>query len=107
MDGVINVWDLISMSVRVSCRHDVNTFYLLAIAHYLKDGVTQAQFIPYSPFLITTSVDRTMRQWDVRTAEMQQIWFGHQETILTLAIATDGALITGSDDGTSLVFRQP
>jgi WD40 repeat protein len=56
---------------------------------------------------VTASADRTVRLWDGRSGHCERVWRGHQETVLDFAISCDGnTIVTGSDDGVSLVFRR-
>ncbi|KAJ3277779.1 hypothetical protein HK104_002979 [Borealophlyctis nickersoniae] len=91
VDGTISIWDITSMRLRHTLRHD--------------DAVTKIVWHATSPFLTSVSTDRTVRLWDARTGECLKLWRGHLEAILDVAVTRDGGkIVTGSDDGTVLVF---
>lgn len=70
-----------------------------------QDAVTQLRWHATEPFFTSVSADRTVRVWDARTGECLKVFRGHHETILDFAISTDGrTIVTGSDDGSALVF---
>lgn len=53
----------------------------------------------------SSSVDRTIRQWDARTGQCMQTWRGHQDVVLGFAATLDGGrVVTCGDDGVCLVF---
>lgn len=72
------------------------------------DAVTHLEWSPIGePFLFSSSVDKTIRLWDVRSAQCLQTWKGHSDAVLTFSVSTDGGtIVTGSDDHTSLVFKR-
>ncbi|KAJ1908608.1 60S ribosomal subunit assembly or modification protein [Tieghemiomyces parasiticus] len=91
VDGTINLWDAQNHRLRQTIRHD--------------DAVTKLQWHTNSPLLTTASTDRTVRLWDARTGQCERKWSGHQDAILDFALSPDGhTVVTGSDDGCSLVF---
>ncbi|KAJ3093068.1 hypothetical protein HK102_010973 [Quaeritorhiza haematococci] len=91
VDGSLNIWDLTTLRLRHTCRHD--------------DAVTRIKFHESSPLLTSVSVDRTVRLWDTRTGNSEKIWKGHQDSILDFAQTHDGSIVvTGGDDGVALVF---
>ena len=86
--------DLTNGQVRVTCAHD--------------DAVTHVEWLPTGePFVISSSVDKTLKMWDVRNAQCMQTWKGHSDAALTFAVTEDGGtIISGSDDHTCLVFKR-
>jgi WD40 repeat protein len=91
VDGVIHVIDTTTMKLRFSVNHD--------------EAVTKLKWSPINPHLISSSVDGSLKVWDVRTGELVRTLKGHQNAILDFDIRPDGAVaVTGSDDGVSLVF---
>ncbi|KND05172.1 uncharacterized protein SPPG_00839 [Spizellomyces punctatus DAOM BR117] len=91
VDGTISIWDVTGLRLRQSVRHE--------------DAVTQLRWHSSEPIFASASADRTVKVWDARTGECLKTFRGHQETILDFAMTRDGrTIITGSDDGTSLVF---
>lgn len=81
------------MQTRLILRHD--------------DGATQMQFLANSPFLLSTSVDRTLRLWDARNGQCMHVYQGHQDMILSLACSPNQRIVTGGEDGVALVFPWP
>lgn len=74
---------------------------------YLQDAVSSLALHPPQTHLVTTSsVDRTLKTWDLRTGNLLKTHTGHDDTIHTVAVSSDGrTLISGSDDGTARVFE--
>lgn len=93
LDKNVNVWDLNTLQLRLSCAHD--------------DGVTRMQWHPKeAPLLISSSKDRTLRMWDCRSGTCVTTWKGHTNTILDFDISADCTRIaTGADDQSSLIFK--
>ncbi|KAJ3123080.1 hypothetical protein HK098_002229 [Nowakowskiella sp. JEL0407] len=91
VDGSICLWDLTTMRIRHTCRHD--------------DAVTKVVWHPTQPLLFSSSLDKTVKLWDARTGECLKVWKGHQDAVLDIAVSADGQkVVSGSDDGTLLVF---
>ncbi|TIB35213.1 hypothetical protein E3P86_02699 [Wallemia ichthyophaga] len=91
-DGVINVIDLTTMRVR-------NTITI-------EEPVTVLEFQKQSPFFTVGSVDHKVRIFDARTGTLCKELEGHSEPVLSIAVSSDGSrIISGSDDGTALVFE--
>ncbi|KAJ1332132.1 hypothetical protein BSLG_008951 [Batrachochytrium salamandrivorans] len=92
IDGKINIWDTTTMRLRHTLKHD--------------DAVIKLQWHKSSPFFTSCSSDSTVRSWDGRSGECTKIWRGHQAPILDFSVRSDGnVIVTGSDDGTALVFQ--
>ncbi|KAJ3262276.1 hypothetical protein HK103_002689 [Boothiomyces macroporosus] len=91
VDGKLQVWDYQSMKQRFTGTHD--------------EAITKVSFTPDGTKLVSASVDGTLKVWDVRTGELLRTLKGHQNTVLDFDIRKDGEIVvTGSDDGTSMVF---
>jgi WD40 repeat protein len=57
------------------------------------------------PVCFSSSVDGTVKLWDIRTGCCEKTFYGHNGPILDFDISKDGSVVvTGSDDGSSLVF---
>ncbi|KAI9297963.1 WD40 repeat-like protein [Neoconidiobolus thromboides FSU 785] len=92
VDGTINIWDFTTMRLRQTLNHD--------------DSVIKIQWQKASPYLFSISVDQSVRLWDARNGQLVKQWNGHTDSILSFAISNQGdKVITGSDDGCSLVFK--
>ncbi|KAK9474571.1 WD40-repeat-containing domain protein [Dipodascopsis tothii] len=73
---------------------------------HVDEPVTKVQFVQNSPILVGSSMDGTVRKWDARTGD--EIWkgTGHSSGVLDFAISADGhTIVTASDEGVSLVFK--
>ncbi|KAJ2867774.1 60S ribosomal subunit assembly or modification protein [Coemansia erecta] len=91
VDGTLSIWDISSMRLRTTLKHD--------------DSVTRLLWHNESPLLTSASVDGSVRTWDARTGECVRVWKGHQDAILDLAMTSDGkTVVTASDDTCCLVF---
>ncbi|KAI7863342.1 WD40-repeat-containing domain protein [Spinellus fusiger] len=91
VDGTISVWDVQSHRLRHTLRHD--------------DAIVKVTFVRNSPYLISCSVDKNVLLWDVRTGECKKKWQGHRDTVLDVAVSSDGTtIVSASDDGHCLVF---
>ena len=70
-----------------------------------KEPITVLEFQKQSPFFTVGSVDHKVRVFDARTGTQVKEFEGHSEPILSVAVSSDGSrIISGSDDGTALVF---
>lgn len=93
IDGSIAMYDVPSMKLRSMVRHE--------------DAVVALHFETGTPFLFSCSTDRTVRKWDVRTSQQEQLWRGHQDAILCMAVTKGGKkVVTAGDDKTALVFGE-
>ncbi|KAJ2788915.1 60S ribosomal subunit assembly or modification protein [Coemansia guatemalensis] len=93
VDGSLSIWDINTLRLRTTLKHD--------------DSVTQLIWHENSPLLTSTSMDCTVRMWDSRTGDCVRVWKGHQEGIMDFSLSKDGkTIVTASDDGCCLVFAQ-
>ena len=92
IDGRIYLYDTQSFRLRNTLSHD--------------DAVT-AIVLPEGSFELTsTSIDKTVRRWDIRTGREIARRTGHQDAIVGgLALSKDGKkVVTGGDDTVALVW---
>jgi len=92
VDSRIYLYDTQSFRLRNSLSHD--------------DAVTAIVLPTGSVELTSTSIDRTVRRWDIRTGLEIARRTGHQDAIVGgLAISKDGkTVVTGGDDTVALVW---
>jgi len=92
VDGRIYLFDTQSYRLRSSLSHD--------------DVVTAIVLPPGSFELTSTSIDKTVRRWDIRTGQEIARRTGHQDAIISgIAISKDGKrVVTGGDDTVALVW---
>jgi len=92
VDGRIYLYDTQSFRLRNSLSHD--------------DAVTAIVLPVGSVELTSTSIDRTVRRWDIRTGLEIARRTGHQDAIVGgLAMSKDGKIVvTGGDDTDALVW---
>lgn len=70
-----------------------------------EDAITSITFVPGTPFFLTTSNDRSVRRYDVRTGKENRVWHGHQEAVLVCSVSKDGnVIVSAGDDGVALVW---
>jgi WD40 repeat protein len=60
LDGVIRVYEPFKMQLRYACRHD--------------GGIVALKWLPAKPFVISCSLDGTVRIWDGRDGTQIQVW---------------------------------
>lgn len=91
LDHKLCVWDLHTLTLRGSKEHP--------------DSVIKLLWHPQEPLVYTACADGNVRLWDARTMECIQIFQGHSDAILDMALSPDGEwIITGSDDCTARIF---
>eukprot|EP00850_Spirogloea_muscicola_P005471 SM000025S08366 [mRNA] locus=s25:344008:346710:+ [translate_table: standard] len=83
LDGKVILWDLNTLQV----------------------GVVKILWHPSSPLVYAGDLSGSVRVWDGRTGNVARMFQGHRDSLLDLAITSDGAFIlSGSDDHTARVF---
>lgn len=92
VDGRIYLYDTQSYRLRNTLSHD--------------DAVTAMVLHGGSFELTTTSIDKSVRRWDIRTGQETARRTGHQDAIVGgLAVSKDGMkAVTGGDDTVALVW---
>jgi len=92
-DGKACIWDLSTMRLRAALKHD--------------DAIT-ALFnhpAPKSHLLISSSADKTLKTWDVRTGALIKTHTGHRAPVLGASLGLGGSVVVSAgDDGLCLVF---
>ncbi|MDE0682207.1 MAG: dockerin type I domain-containing protein [Candidatus Poribacteria bacterium] len=69
------------------------------------DNVTSVAFSYDSRTLASSSVDNTVRLWDVVTDAHKATFTGHTDTVVSVAFSPDGSLlVSGSDDNTIILW---
>ncbi|KIY72167.1 ribosome biogenesis protein Sqt1 [Cylindrobasidium torrendii FP15055 ss-10] len=92
-DGKICVWDLSTMRIRTTLKHEDAITTLLAVPP------------PKGNLLVSASADRTLRTWDARTGELIREHKGHQGPVLWASLGLEGTVIVSAgDDGACLVY---
>lgn len=89
VDNTVKIWEGVTMRVRHSLVH--------------QDTVTKVKFLQNSTMLVTSSADKTLRLWEARTGVCLKVFKGHQETVLDFDLS-GARIVSGSDDGTTLVW---
>ncbi|EFJ16805.1 hypothetical protein SELMODRAFT_116037 [Selaginella moellendorffii] len=91
-DKKLIVWDLQTLSVRLTCDH--------------QDDVYRIIWSPSSEMIYTACLDGSVHAWDPRSGTRQKSFHGHSDGILDMALTCDGmAIVSGSDDTTARVFE--
>lgn len=76
---------------------------MLPIGHSL--GVATAVFSPDGKRLVTSSLDNTVKIWEVNTGLLLANLIGHTDTVVTASFSPNGKLIlTASEDGTAKLW---
>ncbi|KAL0955021.1 hypothetical protein HGRIS_003940 [Hohenbuehelia grisea] len=92
-DGIICVWDLTTMRLRSSFKHDDTVTSLIAVP------------APKNYLVVSACADGSLRTWDARTGSLVREHNGHQGAVLSFALALDGTtIVSAGDDGVCLVF---
>jgi ribosome assembly protein SQT1 len=92
-DGKACVWDLSTMRLRATLKHE--------------DAITTllSHPAPKSHLLISASADRTLKTWNVRTGALIKTHGGHRAAVLDASLGLDGSVVVSAgDDGLCLVF---
>ena len=85
--GTINLWDINSFHLRSTLKHD--------------DAITK--LLVQDERLYSSSADKTIKVWDLRSGLMVKVWKGHQDCILDFCL-WDNGVVSCSDDGNCLLF---
>lgn len=90
------------------CLHDTNTGELLYRFKGHEDSITALTYYPLVGIVLTSgSTDGTIRTWNTFNKRPLRIYSGHTEKVTALAYSPDGTLVSGSKDGTVLIWKEP
>jgi len=96
-DGKICIWDLVSMKLRATVKHD--------------DAITSIHASPSSTgnghHITTSSADKTLKTWDTRSGELLREHTGHRGPVLGSSVGAFEEyvyVISAGDDGVCFVF---
>lgn len=107
LGGELRIWDLANNKCRHVCHHECQTAD--PSSHPVPDGITNMQWYPKQPKIVTGCISGRAFLWDARSGEcLQKIQCHASEMILSLLIHTyesqDGKeidmLYTAGDDTT-------
>ncbi|KAG1884031.1 WD40-repeat-containing domain protein [Suillus subluteus] len=62
--------------------------------------------VPYSQCMVTSSEDRLIRLWDMKTGEVLKKMEGHTGEVMGLAVSRDGQMIVTGDENGELIAWQ-
>jgi len=92
-DGKANVWDLNTLKLRNTLKHEEPVTCLAPLP------------APKSHLVISGSADGVLRTWDTRTGELIKEHSGHRGPVLGVAVGHEGnAVLSAGDDSACLVF---
>jgi len=89
---------------------DINTLRLRATLEGHEDAITSLTVHPGGRLITSSSADKTLRTWDVRTGECVRIHKGHAGPVMGAAVGKGGkdgveeVVIGAGDEGVCLVF---
>ncbi len=62
-----------------------------------EDAVTDIAFLPGGSTAVSSSLDGTIRLWDVHTGRMQKVVYSNQDEIFALAVSQDGSRVVSTE----------
>lgn len=101
-DATARVWDAVNGKALTSLEGhgSVTTTHLNKVA-----DVNSAQFSPDGRRIVTASVDKTARVWDVFSGKELVVLQGHTESVVSARFSPDGSkILTTSEDNTSRIW---
>jgi len=96
-DGNLRIWDISGSTpmLRHSCKHG--------------GSVTKLHWHPSDPVVFSASIDSCVRVWDARTGDCKQVFTGHKDMVLDLALqcvlSKEFILLSSSDDHSVKLFH--
>lgn len=92
MDGKLIIWDLQTLTPRITCEHE--------------EGIIRLIWSESSGMVLTGCLDGMIRAWDYRTGTCETTFHGHEDAILDLALSQgERYILSSSDDKTARVFE--
>lgn len=109
------VWRIVFSPVDrclASCSGD-RTVKLWSMADYTclrtfqghTSSVLSVQFVNRGQQLISASSDGLLRLWTIRTGDCENTFDAHQDKVWTLAVASDGCVLSGGSDGQLILWK--
>lgn len=94
LDTRVMVYEASAESPRFVCQHDA--------------GVTKVLWHSTKDWLLSSSLDRTVRVWDGRSGAALTSWTGHKDAVMDLVVSRDGLqCVSASDDQCALLWAFP
>lgn len=69
----------------------------LAVWEGHDDAVTDVAFLPGGSTAVSSSLDGTIRLWDVERGQMQKVLYSSQDEIFSLSVSKDGSLLAATE----------
>ena len=97
-EGTIKLWRADNYEVvwTIAAHPNLNPPSRLGIIH----AVTDLAFSPDSEILISCSIDKLIKFWDVKTGELKHTLTGHQDHIECMALSPDGQFLVTAESQT-------
>ncbi|MGD1928883.1 MAG: WD40 repeat domain-containing protein [Leptolyngbyaceae cyanobacterium] len=70
-------------------------------------GVWAIAFAPQGDYLVSSSIDQTVRLWDISTGECQQILHGHSNWVMSVDVSPDGQQIASGSRAYGQTLGRP
>jgi len=94
LDARVMVYEPSADSPRFTCLHDA--------------GVTKVLWHPTKDWLVSSSLDRTVRVWDGKSGAGLVSWTGHKDAVMDVTVSSCGRhCVSASDDQCALVWSFP